>query len=214
MILAAAVCPHPPMLVPEVASGATDDLAELRRACREAVVSLMKQGPDRIVVLGSGELDGDRDESAGGTFAAFGVDVQAGGDAIELPLSLTIGAWLLDDAGWSGARTYSTGEPDISGRIALLVMADGSAKRTTTAPGFIDARAEGFDGAISSALASGEAGALADLNLAQGTTLWAAGTAPLKTMGRMTKDADITPHLRYDTAPFGVGYFVAEWMLD
>jgi hypothetical protein len=213
VILAAAVCPHPPMLVPEVASGAADDLAEVRRACDDVVASLIALDPDRIVVLGSGDLDGDRDESAGGTLAAFGVDLRAGGATNELPLSLTIGAWLLDRAGWSGARTYATGQPDTAGRVALLVMADGSAKRTTEAPGFFDERAEGFDAAIASALATGDAAALAGLDLELGSELWAAGTPALKTLGQMTKDAVITPRLRCDTAPFGVGYWVAEWVL-
>lgn len=201
------------MLVPEVASGAGDDLAELRMACHDAVASLAALEPDRIVVLGSGLLGGDRDESAGGTLAGFGVDMHVGGHTDELPLSLTIGAWLLDRAGWSGARIYSTDEPIISGRVALLVMADGSARRTATAPGPYDQRAEAFDAAIASALANGDAEALADLDLELGNELWAAGTAPLKTMGRMTKDADVSPRLRCDTAPFGVGYFVAGWVL-
>ena len=202
------------MLVPEVASGAADDLAGLRQACEEAVAGLIAVGPDRIVVLGHGDLEGERDETAGGSLAGFGVDVRAGGGTDELPLSLTIGAWLLDRAGWSGPRTYSTGEPEVVGRVALLVMADGSAKRTTTAPGFFDDRAEDFDAAIASALATGDAGALAGLDLALGAELWVAGTPALKTLGRMTKDAAITPRLRFDTAPFGVGYFVAEWVLS
>jgi hypothetical protein len=214
VILAVAVCPHPPMLVPEVASGAGGDLAVLRQACDDAVASLIALDPDRIVVLGSGALDSDRDESAGGTLAGFGVDVRAGGETDELPLSLTIGAWLLDRAGWFGRRSYSTGEPDVSGRVALLVMADGSAKRTTEAPGFYDERAEAFDAAIAAALDAGDAGALADLDLALGAELWVAGTPALKTLGHMTKDTAITPRLRCDTAPFGVGYFVADWVLS
>ena len=202
------------MLVPEVASGAAGDLAELRQACDDAVASLIALDPDRIVVLGSGDLASDRDESAGGTLAGFGVGVRAGGATDELPLSLTIGAWLLDRAGWSGPRTYSTREPETEGRVALLVMADGSAKRTTEAPGFSDERAVGFDAEISAALATGDAATLADLDLAVGAELWAAGTPALKTFGSMTKDAAITPRLRSDTAPFGVGYWVAGWVLS
>lgn len=202
------------MLVPEVASGAANDLAEVREVCDDVVASLVRLNPDRIVVLGSGQLDGERDESAGGTLLAFGVDVRGGGATDELPPSLTIGGWLLDRAGWSGPRTYSTGEPDTAGRVALLVMADGSAKRTTEAPGFFDERAEVFDAAIASALAAGDAAALSRLDLALGAELWAAGTPALKTLGHMTKDAAITPRLRSDTAPFGVGYFIADWVLS
>ena len=202
------------MLVPEVAARASDDLAVLRQACDDAVASLLGHHPDRVVVLGTGVLDGDRDESAGGTLAPFGVDVHAGGVGDDLPLSLTIGAWLLDRAGWSGPRTYSTGTPDTAGRVVLLVMADGSATRTTEAPGFLDERAEPFDAAIAAALAAGDADALAELDLELGHALWAAGTPALKTLGNMTKGADITARLHEDVAPFGVGYWVADWVLS
>jgi hypothetical protein len=202
------------MLVPEVATGASDDLAALREACDDVVAALLAREPDRVVVLGSGDLAGDRDETAGGSLAPFGVDVHAGGADDALPLSLTIGAWLLDRAGWSGPRTYATGTPDTTGRVVMLVMADGSAMRTTEAPGFLDVRAEPFDAAIAAALSAGDADALAALDVELGRELWAAGTLPLKTLGEMTKDADITARLREDVAPFGVGYWVADWVLS
>lgn len=201
------------MIIPEVAAGAADDLASLRSACDAAVATLRAHGPDRIVVIGAGALDTDRDESAGATFAPYGVDLHVGGDSVELPLSLAVGAWLLDRAGWSGPRTYSTGTPEVGGRIALLVMADGSAKRSTSAPGFFDDRAEAFDAAIAAALGQGDAETLAGLDPELGAELWAAGTPALKTLGQLTKGADIVANLRVDVAPFGVGYWVADWVL-
>ena len=214
MILAVAVCPHPPMIIPEVATGAADDLASLRAACDTAIATILAVAPDRVVVIGTGDLDADLDEQAGGTFAPYGVDLHFGGPGAELPLSLAVGACLLDRAGWAGPRTYSTGTPDVGGRVALLVMADGSAKRSTSAPGFLDDRAEAFDVSIASALATGDATALASLDHELGAELWAAGTPALRTMGQLTKDADIAAHLRVDVAPFGVGYWVADWLLS
>ncbi|MBC7630491.1 hypothetical protein [Aeromicrobium sp.] len=213
MILAVAICPHPPMLVPEISGGAAGELDEVREACDEVVAGLLTVGPDRIVVIGGGDLDGDRDEAAGGTLGGFGVNVRAGGADDALPLSLTIGAWLLDRAGWSGPRTYSSGTPDTDGRVALLVMADGSATRAITAPGYLDDRAEPFDAIIAEALAGGDPSTLAALDVDLGDELWAAGSRPLRTLGEMTKDADITARLRVDVAPFGVGYWVADWRL-
>lgn len=213
MIIAAAVCPHPPMLVPEVAPGASAEIADVLAACDVVVRGLVDAGPDRIVVLGGGDLPGDLDESAGGTFAAYGVDVRAGGAATELPLGLTVGAWLLDRAGWTGPRTYSTDRPGTDDRVALLVMADGSAKRSAAAPGALDERAEAFDAVISSALMRGDADALASLDVDLGAELWAAGAPTLRTLGEMTKGADVVAHLHVDVAPFGVGYFVADWVL-
>ena len=208
-----AVCPHPPMIIPEVASGAADDLAVLRTACDAAVTTLLEREPERVVVLGTGELAGNWDESAGGTFSPYGVGFHVGGPGSELPLSLAVGAWLLDRAGWTGPRTYSTGVPGADG-AALLVMADGSAKRSTTAPGFLDDRAEEFDASIAAALAAGDAEALAALDADLGANLWAAGVPALRTLGELTKGADIVAHLRVDVAPFGVGYWVADWVLD
>ncbi len=174
---------------------------------------MLSGDPDRVVVIGAGELDGDHDESAGGSFAPYGVDLHVGGAGAELPLSLAVGAWLLDRAGWDGPRTYSTGMPDVTGRVALLVMADGSAKRSTSAPGFFDDRAEAFDASIAAALARGGAEALASLDPELGAALWAAGTPALRTLGELTKGADIVANLRVDVAPFGVGYWVADWVL-
>jgi hypothetical protein len=202
------------MIIPEVAAGATDDLTALRSACDAAVATLLAVDPERVVVIGAGDLATERDESAGGTFAPYGADVHVGGETDELPLSLAVGAWLLDRAGWTGPRTYSTGTPDIAERVALLVMADGGAKRSTTAPGFFDDRAEAFDASIAAALADGDTDALASLDSELGAALWAAGTPALRALGELTKGADIVANLRVDVAPFGVGYWVADWRLN
>ena len=60
MLIAAAVCPHPPLLVPEVTGaddpGASDpaagELHRLRTACRNAVAVLIGAAPDLLVVAG------------------------------------------------------------------------------------------------------------------------------------------------------------------
>lgn len=213
MILAAAVCPHPPLLVPAIAPGTLDELDALRDACAGAVSSLLAAGPDRVVVIGAGPPAADGDESAGGTLAAYGAAVRAGGADVRLPLSLTIGAWLLDHAGWTGPRTYSTGHPDVGGDVALLVMADGTNGRSEKAPGFLDDRAEPYDAAIAKALAAGDTEALAALDPDLGAELGAAGVAALLALADMAKGAVVTAHVRYDAAPLGVGYVVADWVM-
>jgi aromatic ring-opening dioxygenase LigB subunit len=217
VILAAAVCPHPPSLVPQLAPGTDDELGWLREACAAAVRTVLDTGPGRIVVIGPGDhgvaLTADLDESAGGTLAAYGVDVRAGGADVRLPLSLTIGAWLLDAAGWHGPRTYSTGRPDVSGDVGLLVMADGTISRSVKAPGFFDERAEAYDGAIAAALRDGDPTALAAVDPHLGAELGAAGVPALLTLAALTEGAAVTAHLRHDDAPLGVGYVVADWLL-
>lgn len=213
MIIAAAVCPHPPVLVPELASGAASELDDVRAAALASVTRLASMSPDRIVVVGTGTLPEPVDESAGGTMAGHGVDVRAGGDDVVLPLSLTIGAWLLDQAGWDGPRTYTTTSVATDDRAALLVMAGGSARRSLKAPGYLDERAEAHDAAIGAALGSGDADALASLDVHLGDELLAPGARALVVLGEMTKGADVTAQLRWDGAPFGVGYWVADWTI-
>jgi hypothetical protein len=214
VIVAAAVCPHPPVLVPELASGAASELDDVRSAALESVTGLVATRPDRIVVIGTGELPVPVDESAGGTLAGHGVDVRAGGDDMVLPLSHTIGAWLLDQAGWDGPRTYTTTAVPTDDRVALLVMAGGSARRSLAAPGYLDERAEAHDAAIGAALASGDTDALASLDVHLADELLAPGPHALVVLGEMTKGADVTATLRWDGAPFGVGYWVADWVVS
>ena len=51
MIVAAAICPCPPLLAREL-TGQAEVLPELRAACAAAVGSLAAAGPDVIVVAG------------------------------------------------------------------------------------------------------------------------------------------------------------------
>lgn len=207
------------MLVPEVAQGAAGGLDSLREACDAAVQELLAFEPDHIAVLGDGPAERFWDHHAGGSLKPYGVDVHAGGNTDELPLGLTIGAWLLERNGWTGSRAYATGEVDPKGRTALLVMADGSAKRSVAAPGYFDERAEAFDASIAAALAAGDAHTLRNLDEALAAELWCGGAQPLKTLGRIVDnamvdnamDAPVHARLRYDEAPFGVGYWVANW---
>ncbi|MGH3328983.1 MAG: hypothetical protein ACRDPT_14535, partial [Streptomycetales bacterium] len=100
MLVSAAVCPHPPLLVPEVAGRATPDLDGLRAACDAALARVARAGADRLVVIGSGAFDQQFGEGTPGTLRPYGVDVpvalgegpggvEPGHPAGALPLSLT-----------------------------------------------------------------------------------------------------------------------------
>ncbi|MDT4940222.1 MAG: hypothetical protein QOJ34_311 [Pseudonocardiales bacterium] len=228
MIRAVAFCPHPPLLVPEVAQGAAGELADLRAACRTAI-RRAAAAADEILVLGSGTRWQQHPSTARGSLAPYGVPVEIplGSDEpgpVELPLSLTIGAWLLNDAlgpncgatGWS-VGTTDDGEParlepsDDRPR-ALIVMGDGSARRSTTAPGYFDERAAAFDGWIVAALRSGEADRLhPSPSIEVGEQLLAAGTRVWDAAAGMLEGPLWDAELHYEAAPYGVGYFVAAW---
>ena len=58
MLIAAAVCPHPPLLIPDAtgAPGAADpELSRLRAACQDAVAALLAEPADLLVVAGGAE---------------------------------------------------------------------------------------------------------------------------------------------------------------
>jgi hypothetical protein len=217
-ICAAAVCPQAPALVPQVGHGIADELSDVRNAAIVAIDSVLATSPDRIVVLGDGARErGGRewDESAGGTFRGFGPDVRAGGANLVLPPGLTVGAWLLDVAGWTGPRTYASNlDVEASERVGVLVMADGSARHRMLAPEWEDVDGRVFDATIAKALESGDASALASLDLDAAGEFQASGTFGLVALGEATKGTRIAAHLRYDGAPFDVGYWVADWQLN
>ena len=52
-LIGAAICPHPPLIVPELAAGAAAELDELRAACDQAVARLLPTEPDIICVVGA-----------------------------------------------------------------------------------------------------------------------------------------------------------------
>jgi hypothetical protein len=112
------------------------------------------------------------------------------GGAGALPLSLGLGAMLLDLGGYRGLRRLFAVGPDAptracaalgaelaagAGRTGLLVMGDGSARRSLKAPGHLDPRAEPFDADVERVVRAGRLGALLELDEALARDLMATG---------------------------------------
>lgn len=230
MISGAAFCPHPPVLVPAVASGAAAELAALRTACRASIIRIASLS-DRLLVLGTGDRTVEWPPSATGSFAGFGVPLTVGltGSAdgpADLPLSLSVGAALVDDAIGDalprvGVSVSAAGEIEAAalvgelaadGRVGLVVMGDGSARRTTAAPGYLDDRAIPFDDALARALREGDAYALEDLDARLAADLLVAGAPAWRAAGRVLRNARFDAELHSYEAPFGVAYFAATWV--
>ena len=98
-------------------------------------------------------------------------------------------------------------------RLALLVIADGSACHGDDAPGRRDDRAAAFDAALAEALAAGNPAALrtAAADRALGRALLAS-VDPLAVLALLTDQRPPTSaDLLYAGAPLGVGYLVASW---
>ncbi|MGY1654029.1 hypothetical protein [Geodermatophilus sp. SYSU D01119] len=217
-----AFCPSPPLLLPRVAGRAAADTAPLRAACAAAVDALLAAGPE-VVVLVAPDAEGRYGPGDGGDLRGFGVDVEvplSGGarpGGRRTPPGLTVGAWLLDEAGHAGARV-GAGPQELAavlaglpGPAAVLAMGDGSARRSVKAPGHLDEAAAPFDAAVAAALAAGDAAALAALDPAEGQRLMAAGVPVWRAVGAVLTGRDVEARLLADEAPFGVGYLVASW---
>jgi hypothetical protein len=233
MLVAAAVCPHPPLLVPEATgAGAPDALAaeaeeldRLRAACDAVVAGLLASRPDLLVIVGGAARTADYPPEAAGGLRAYGVPFGVGSGEQVLPLSLTIGRWLLDRAGGAasvlravafdappgdcadlGARTSMLAE-----RVAMLVMGDGPGRRARGAPGKPDDDADRFDAEVVKALADVDTETLAALDPARAQVLFAAGRAAWQVLAGAAKPAATDGTVYYAAAPFAVSYYVASW---
>jgi hypothetical protein len=230
VIRAVAFCPHPPALVPDVGRAGAAELAGVRDACRRAIRTVANHGR-RLLLIGGGPGSAAYAAAARGTLARYGVPVEAalgphGTGSAQLPLSLTVGAWLIQDA--LGERAEAIGfavGPDWVGseaaqdfaavcsddaEIALIVLGDGSGWRDADAPDRLGERAASFDAAVAAGLAAADPTRLA-VDAGEGEALMAAGAPVWRTVARSLEGRDWTAHLDLDAAPFGVGYFVATW---
>jgi hypothetical protein len=186
---------------------------------------MLAADPAVVVVVGDGGPPGVRFGAGdGGDLRGFGVqwempfDGQVRPGGRRLPLAHTVGAWLLHEAGFAGMRV-GVGPADLSrllrdlpGPVGVLAVGDGSARRSVKAPGYLDESAGPFDAAVARALADGDPGALAGLDPVVGERLLAAGVPTWRAVGGALAGRPVTARLRYDDAPFGVGYLVADWL--
>ncbi len=88
-------------------------------------------------------------------------------------------------------------------------MADGSARRTLKAPGYLDARAEPYDEAVRDAVSTGELARLHALDPALAQELMASGWAALQVLAACVSSHRPHTTVHYADAPYGVGYLVA-----
>ncbi len=233
MLIAAAVCPHPPLLIPEAtgAPGAVDaELERLRTACRQAVDALLAEGPDLIAVVGGDPETAQTTEyppRTPGRLHEFGVPFTIGtGDGSRgLPLSLTIGKWLLagHEAAWWGiasdappAECLQLGEKlaTLAPRVALLAMGDGPARRARAAPHAADTDADRYDDQVAGALAAADPCPLAALDPRHDGPLEIAGRAAWQVLAGAARGRELSGRLLYAAVPLEVSYLVATWTAE
>jgi hypothetical protein len=239
MLIAGAVCPHPPLLIPEaLGSAAGGPPAELRKvtaAAARAVAGLAAARPEAIVVVGGGVAEREYAADAAGGLHAFGVGVTIGAGEPVLPLSLTVGRWLLEQGGILSpdgtsaggvpvvfqevARSSAAGDciklgrilADRAPRVALLAMGDSCARPAREAPEVPDPDAREYDEEVAEALAAADARWLARLDPALDEELVVAGRAAWQVLAGAAGGRRMHGRLLCMSAPYGVTYLVASW---
>ena len=176
------VVPSALALLPEYA-GLDDPLPDVRTAATAAVSWLVERHPGEVAVL-AGRARPDN--------AARG--------ATEPP-GLRIGRHLLGVAAFTGRV--------VDEAPGLLVVANGSARRSEKAPGHLDERSFGYDETIGEALRSGTARTLQEIDIALGEKLWAFDAPALRSLGQL--DGTFRAEVDYEGDPFGVQYWVVRW---
>jgi hypothetical protein len=134
--VAAAVVPHPPLLVPDLAGAAAGELDPLRAACGQALAAVLA-AVDLMVLVGDGPVWGVPGPSAPGSFRPYGADVEVTLPALvdldlpglppparldELPLSLAVAAHLLADLDAPPGRLFAATVPPTLGPGAAAAI--------------------------------------------------------------------------------------------
>jgi len=228
VIISAALCPSPPLLAREL-TGTDPVVPELRQACLDAAAGLLRGRPEVIVVVGAGEETATWDGGTGLDVSRFAPGIgPVARDAPErapvLPLPLGLGDRLLDQAGYAGPRVLQlVGEDEPAGRcaelgarvarsarrVALLAMADGSARRGPKAPGYFDARSGPFDAEVERAVRDGDLDALLAIDEALARELMATGRPAWQVLAGALQGTEPASEISYRDDPFGVAYLVA-----
>ncbi|MGW3344774.1 hypothetical protein ACWDA3_15785 [Nonomuraea rubra] len=216
MLVAAAVCPSTPLVVL--------GMPELRSACHAAIAALREARPDTLVVVGGAEVTRAYEAGAAGTLRPWGVDRTAGAGEPVLPLSLTVARLLLGDQEPQGCQSVAFGATAADclalgeelggrgGRVALLVMADGSACLSPRAPGRYDEAAGPYNELIAKAVATGDPATLAALDPGEADRLWVSGRASLQVLAGAAGARAYRGRLLAASAPYGVGYLAGTWL--
>ncbi|HET7398634.1 MAG TPA: hypothetical protein VFJ94_08935 [Intrasporangium sp.] len=230
MLIAAGLCPHPPLLLDGL-RGSVDPVPELRAACADVaswVRGRAEEAGARVVVVAGGPRTRSHGPDEPSSAAAF-LGTRRASDPEELPYAVALGRQLLTAAGCrvDALQAVALGEPVagcvrlgaslVSGPepVVLLVLADGSARRTQKAPGYLDPRAAGFDAAWVGAVRAGDPQPLLDLDPQLAAELLCEGRAALQILaGAALQGAAgrrMAAGVPFADDPFGVQYVAATW---
>jgi hypothetical protein len=216
-------------------------MGEVLAACDAAVAGLAAAEPGLIVVVGGAAVSAVYDGSAAGSLREYGVRYAVGTGEPVLPLSLTVGSWLLRRAGLVPSDVPAAGPARPRGRlclhavarttpaaeclrlgatlarqaprVAMLAMGDGSARKAVGVPGAADPAADSYDAEVAAALAGADLARLARLAPSLDDKLMVAGRAAWQVLAGAAGGEGLRGRLRCATARHEVSYLVASWDL-
>ncbi|MEE6176316.1 hypothetical protein [Mycobacterium sp. 050134] len=226
MLSAIAIIPSAPVLVPELAGVAAEELADLTAAVAGSAAFL----PSRWVAIGTGEADAVLDPESVGTFAGFGVDVAvrlspSADRPAAFPVCALLAAWTRGQTrpdATAQVRVYR-GDHDVdtalargrrlraelgetSDPVGVLVVADGANTLTPSAPGGHRPGDAAAQLALDDALAAGDVAALARLPRE------ICGRVAFQVLAGLAEPGPRSAKEFYRGAPYGVGYFAGAWL--
>lgn len=190
-------------------AGRTDPIAELRAACVAAVEWL---GEDVTVVA---DPQGRRVAEALGASPGLGVARRRGSSLLDQRRGGLDGGFetvASATSSTSGGGTSSTSVGNTSPGSSVLVVANGSARRSEKAPGHLDERAAAYDSELEKALRAGDVGALRALDSGLAEELMVGNVAGFARLGELLTPG-VAPEVDYADDPFGVQYWVMRWSL-
>lgn len=241
MLVGATLIPSAPLLVPGV-GGRTDVLADVRA---ESIASLRDMlavaRPEHLVVVGGGAATRRHDRGAVGSLGGLGIDLlvalgdgsapdEAPAEAM-LPLSVTVGAFVLAAATGGEAVDVSAAEVDLgadtracelmgatladsAGRVAFLVVGDGSAATSEQSPGYLREGASDLDDLVSGALRDGRVEEVLTITPASGADALMAGRASLQVLAGATRGHRLRTTRWSRFGDLGVTYWVGSWVAE
>jgi hypothetical protein len=234
VIVAVACVPQSPLLLSGLTGTPVAEVEDIREAMRAAVRTVIGTGPDEVVVIGAAPATRRYPPDAPSPAARLAPwpgrrpvpevpGLPGGPGALPVPLAIGQAAagehdvpWILQGvAGPTPAgqcRELGSALAARPGRTALLVVADGSARRGEKAPGYIDARAPGLDAHIGRALGTADPDALLGLDAGLCAELLVAGRAAWQVMAAACAGTPWSARTIFAGDPFGVSYWVLTWL--
>lgn len=220
-----AIIPSAPVLIPELAGAAANEVADLRSAVFTCVSAL----PQRWIAIGVGTDEQTIGPTSAGTFAGYGVDIPValspGAHRVQpLPLCALMTGWVRGqvkpgasaqvhcyastddrDAAAAHGRELRDRLAALAEPVGVLVVADGANSLSAAAPGGHDPDSPALQDALDDALASGDAAAVARLSAN------AVGRVAFDVLAGLIAESPQTSTEHYRGAPYGVGYFAGLW---